>query len=379
MQNRTPAADATAPDQPAGRPLDATRPIREQLDTLGPVALEQIAEPFSLETASEYCRRLATSHYENFTVATWLLPAELRRHFCHLYAYCRWADDLADELDDPEQSLRLLDWWERQLRSCGPFGASSDRGGETQPTGASDRVFDRVSEGVSDRVSDRVFDGGDGARHPVFIALGETIREFDLPLQPLAALLDAFRQDQSVTRYETWDELLAYCQRSADPVGRLVLRLGRRASPELERLSDFICTGLQLANFCQDVARDYARGRIYLPRCEWAARGCDERDFAAATAGDNLRAAIESCADRAEACLLAGRPLIGELDGRLRIAVDLFLRGGLDILRAVRRLRYDVLARRPVVGRSRKIWLAVQAVAAAAIAGRTERKLGRPS
>ena len=356
MQNRTPAADATAPAPPAGRALDAARPIREQLDTLGPSALEQIAKPFSLEAASEYCRRLATSHYENFTVATWLLPAELRRHFCHLYAYCRWADDLADELDDPEQSLRLLDWWERQLRSCGAFGASCGDGGDSH---ASNR------------------DGG--ARHPVFIALGETIREFDLPLQTLAALLDAFRQDQSVTRYETWDELIAYCQRSANPVGRLVLRLGRRASPELDRLSDCICTGLQLANFCQDVARDYARGRIYLPRCEWAARGCDERDFAAATAGDNLRAAIEACADRAEASLLAGRPLIAALDVRLRIAVDLFLRGGLDILRAVRRLRYDVLARRPVVGRSRKIWLAVQAVAAAAFAGRTERKLGRPS
>src|SRR5262245_20478608 len=194
----------------------------------------------SLADARSYCRRLAGTHYENFTVASWLLPAELRPHFCAVYAYCRWSDDLADETAGGAQSLELLDWWQSQLEDC--------------------------YRGV--------------ATHPVFVALAETIREFEIPIEPFRDLLTAFRQDQTCKRYETFDALMRYCRNSANPVGRLVLYLGRCHDEERGRLSDSICTGLQLANFLQDVARDYQNGRIYLPQDSCRAAGYDEAMFA---------------------------------------------------------------------------------------------------
>jgi squalene synthase HpnC len=271
----------------------------------------------SIETAREYCRQLATSHYENFTVASWLLPRHLRQHFYNIYAYCRTADDLADENPDAEQCLAMLDAWDAELRKC--------------------------------------YDGQ--SHEPVFVALRETIDEFQIPRQTFADLLIAFRQDQSVTRYETSDELLTYCRFSANPVGRLVLYLGRCHDAELVAWSDSICTGLQLANFCQDVARDFARGRVYLPQQTWRAAGYTADMFADRRYNDNFRLALRQEVDRAEQYLTAGWPLVERVSPDLRLDVALFVLGGLDILAAIRRLDYNVWAQRPTVGKWRKLAL----------------------
>src|SRR5467141_325623 len=178
--------------------------------------------------ARAYCERLARSHYENFSVASWFLPARLRQDFFNLYAYCRISDDLGDEVGDTAASLQLLDQWETELNACYD-------GHHTRP------------------------------RHPVFVALAETVRKFEIPKHEFADLLTAFRQNHNITRYETFNDLLGYCRYSANPVGHLVLYLCGYRDSERQLLSDYTCTALQLANFWQDVSADYAKGRIYLP------------------------------------------------------------------------------------------------------------------
>src|SRR5713226_4420208 len=195
----------------------------------------------STEVAQQYTRWLATHHYENFNVVSWLLPKELHQHFYNVYAYCRWADDLGDEVPDPLRALELLDWWERELDAC--------------------------------------YDGRPS--HPVFVALRETVVAKNIPKQPFADLLKAFRQDQTLKRYPTWDAVLGYCVYSANPVGRLVLYLCGYRDAERQRLSDATCTALQLANFWQDVGRDLDKGRIYIPLEALAAHGLKEDDIAA--------------------------------------------------------------------------------------------------
>src|SRR5256714_7380079 len=179
----------------------------------------------SLPEAQAYCRKLASTHYENFSVATWFLPSRLRQHFCNVYSYCRISDDLGDEVGNPQQSLQLLDQWETELNAC--YAGSP--------------------------------------RHPVFVALAETVRQFGIPLHEFSDLLIAFRQDQTVCRFETFDDVLGYCRYSANPVGHLVLYLCGYSDAERQQLSDYTCTALQLANFWQNVAVDYGKGRIYLP------------------------------------------------------------------------------------------------------------------
>jgi squalene synthase HpnC len=272
--------------------------------------------------AEAYCRQLARWHYENFTVASWLLPRRLRQHFCNVYAWCRWSDDLADETGQPQYSLELLDWWEEQLQACY---------------------------------------AGD-ARHPVFVALSQTIREFEIPIDPFADLLAAFRQDQRQTRYETFDELTAYCDKSACPVGQIVLRLGRCHTHETVLLSDWICTGLQLVNFWQDVARDWReRGRSYIPQSTLRAFDCDETVIASGTATGAFRRVMELETTRAETFLRAGAPLVKMVSPELRVDVDLFLQGGLQVVRAIRRQQYDVLSRRPSVTKWAKLRLLASA------------------
>ena len=277
-------------------------------------------KPISFRQAKKYCRKLARRHYENFTVASFMLPRNLRQHFCNVYAYCRWADDLADETGDPQKSLALLGWWEMQLRDC--------YRGRT--------------------------------RHPVFIALAETIERFAIPADPFVDLLVAFRQDQRVTRYETIEQLLEYCRYSANPVGRLVLYLGECFSAERARLADSICTGLQLANFCQDVARDWERGRVYLPRIDCHRFGCTEASFDKRESSDEFRRLLAVEVEQAEGYLHAGLPLVKMMPPELQLDIALFIHGGLAILQAIRRQDFDVWTKRPTVTKMEKFRLLAQ-------------------
>ncbi len=275
--------------------------------------------PLNLQQARQYCRRLAKQHYENFTVVSWLLPGRLRQHFFNVYAYCRWADDLADEIGDSKASLDLLDWWEMQLHDCYQGQASQ----------------------------------------PIFIALAETIQTFKIPLEPFVDLLTAFRQDQHTNRYETIDDLLQYCRFSANPVGHLVLYLGECYSSQHARLANSICTGLQLANFCQDVARDWDRGRIYLPQADCRRFGYTEAMFARRECSEAFRGLMQFEVDQAEGFLRAGLPLLKMMPRKLRLDVALFINGGLAILRAIRGQNYDVWTRRPRVSKMEKMRLLV--------------------
>jgi squalene synthase HpnC len=277
----------------------------------------------SLAEARAYCRHLAESHYENFHVASWFLPAALRPHFHALYAYCRIADDLGDEVGDPALSLALLALWGRELDAC--------------------------------------YAGQ--ARHPVFVALAETIRERSIPREPFADLLTAFRQDQTVTRYASLADLLGYCRFSANPVGRLVLYACGEADPENFRLSDATCTALQLANFWQDLRRDLAKGRIYLPQDDLRRFGVGEDTIARGVATPEFRALLRHEVGLTRDLFAAGLPLIGRVHRALALDLDLFSRGGLEILRAIERQDYDVLSARPALTRGTKFKLALRAVA----------------
>jgi squalene synthase HpnC len=276
----------------------------------------------TLEHARAYCRRLATTHYENFHVASWFLPARLRPHFHSIYAYCRISDDLGDEVGNREQSLALLDLWGRELDAC--------YRGE--------------------------------ARHPVFVALAETIHACDIPQKPFADLLVAFRQDQTVARYPTMGDVLDYCTYSANPVGRLVLYACGYRDPEMFRLSDFTCTALQLANFWQDVSSDYERGRIYLPLEDMQRFAVDQGTIARRDPTADFRELLRYEVDYARQLFNQGAPLIGMVDRELAVDLDLFTRGGLEILHAIERRQYDTLTARPVISKARKLALLARAL-----------------
>ena len=217
--------------------------------------------------ARDYCARLTASHYENFSVVTWLTPRELRPAFASIYAFCRWSDDLGDEVGDPARSIVLLDWWRGELRA--------------------------------------MYEGR--ARHPVMMALSETVEQFAIPIDPFLALISAFEQDQTVTNYESYGELLDYCTRSANPVGHLVLYLARAFSQENALLSDCTCTGLQLANFWQDVSRDLAIGRVYLPREDREVFGYADADLFARRYAPEFAALLKFEVERARTLLVEGR------------------------------------------------------------------------
>jgi squalene synthase HpnC len=280
-------------------------------------------QPPTLAEARAYCHRLATTHYENFHVASWFLPAKLRPHFYSIYAYCRISDDLGDEVGNREQSLALLDLWGRELDAC--------------------------YRGES--------------RHPVFVALAETIRACDIPQKPFADLLVAFRQDQTISRYQTMDDVLGYCKYSADPVGRLVLYACGYRDPERFQLSDHTCTALQLANVWQDVNSDYlTRDRIYLPREDMERYGVDETVIAGRKPTPAFRELIRYEVNYARELFTKGMPLIAMVDRELALDLDLFSRGGLEILNAIERRQYDVLTARPAISKSRKLGLLVRAL-----------------
>lgn len=297
-----------------------------ELDRWGPDALSRRPVP-SLDEARQFCRALATSHYENFPLVSWLLPPGLHQHFYNVYAYCRWADDLGDEVGDRSRSLELLAWWEQELTDC--FAGRT--------------------------------------RHPVFVALADTIREFQIPREPFADLISAFMQDQSVAEYQSFEQLRDYCRRSADPVGRIVLYLCRSVGPQEFAWSDSICTGLQLANFWQDVARDYAIGRIYLPREDCQRFGYRREDFDVSLQNDAFLSLMKFEVDRARQFLAAGLPLVERLPGRLQVDIDLFARGGLRILQRIEQIGYRVWDARPKVTKRDALLLLGGALARAAL------------
>ena len=275
----------------------------------------------SEQEAQSYCERLARTHYENFSVATWFLPKRLRQHFFNVYAYCRISDDLGDETGDREASLLLLDEWEAQLNAC--------------------------------------YEGS--PRHPVFVALASTVREFEIPRQTFADLLTAFRQDQTVTRYETFDDLLGYCHYSANPVGHLVLYLCSYRDPERQQLSDFTCTALQLANFWQDVSADYDKGRIYLPLEDLRRFRVSESDIPSQRNTAQFREMMRFEVQRARGWFARGLPLVGKVSRELAIDIELFSRGGQEILNAIERQDYAVLGRRPAISKIGKLALVARA------------------
>jgi squalene synthase HpnC len=275
----------------------------------------------TLAEAQEYCRRLARTHYENFSVATWFLPARLRQDFFNVYAYCRISDDLGDEVGDADASLQLLDQWEAELDAC--YAGKP--------------------------------------KHPVFVALAETVRKCEIPKQTFVDLLTAFRQDQRVSRYATFEDVVRYCRYSANPVGHLVLYVCGYRDAERQALSDLTCTGLQLANFWQDVSPDYANGRIYLPLEDLRRFGVTEDDIAAqrntSAFCDMMRFEVE----RARDWFRRGLPLIEKVDRELALDIELFSRGGQEILNAIEAQGFNVLGRRPAISKSRKLALVASA------------------
>jgi squalene synthase HpnC len=284
----------------------------------------------SIEKAREYCAHLARTHYENFSVATWFLPKHLRQHFFNVYAYCRISDDLGDEVGDAAASLELLDQWHRELDAC--YSGSP--------------------------------------KHPVFVALAETVREFDIPKHEFSDLLIAFRQDQIVTRFETFDNVLTYCHYSANPVGHLVLYLCGYRDPERQQLSDYTCTALQLANFWQDVSVDYTKGRIYLPLESLRQFGVSEDDIAQNRNTPSFCAMMKFEVERAHDWFRRGLPLISKVDRELAIDLDLFSRGGQQILNAIAKQNYAVLGNRPAISKLRKLALVARAAAGKIFAGK---------
>jgi len=266
------------------------------------------------ETAQEYTRWLATHHYENFNVVSWLLPKSLHQHFYNLYAYCRWADDLGDEIPDAQRALELLAWWERELNLCY----------EGKPS------------------------------HPVFVALRGTIAAKAIPRQPFADLLKAFREDQTVKRYPTWGAVLDYCVYSANPVGHLVLYLCGYRDEERQQLSNSTCTALQLANFWQDVARDLEKGRIYIPLDVAAKHGVSEDEIVEHRFSNRYVALMRDLIARTRALFDEGRPLARMLEGRLRVDIEMFSRGGVAVLDAIEDIGYDTLNHRPAISKGKQ-------------------------
>jgi squalene synthase HpnC len=295
-------------------------PFSDDLRRFGPDA----AYAVTLDEARDYCARLAASHYENFSVVTWLTPKALRPAFAAVYAFCRWSDDLGDEVGDTARATELLDWWRGELRA--------------------------------------MFEGE--ARQPVVLALREVVREYGIPIGPFEALISAFRQDQTVTDYETYAQLLDYCTRSADPVGHLVLYLARSFDEENARLSDCTCTGLQLANFWQDVARDLDIPRVYLPREDRERFGYSDEDLQSHRFTPAFRELLAYEVGRARALLLEGRALVPRMPRKLAVDIDLFSRGGLAILDRIEAQGFDVWSRRPEVGKLAKVGLLLRAMLA---------------
>lgn len=321
-------------------------PVIDQLTTFGPDRCLEL----TYEQACDYTRDLAKTHYENFSVVSWFLPRRLRDDFRHVYAFCRWADDLGDEAGDRQRSRQLLNWWGREIDAC--YAGTP--------------------------------------RHPVFVALHRTIRRHDIPRKPFDDLVDAFLQDQTVTRYKSWEQVVDYCTRSANPVGRLVLYLCGHRDPTRQTLSDATCTALQLANFWQDVRRDVIeRDRVYIPADIAAKHGLNisamvdavkmgvskpdralhgASSEAARTGLGTIRKSycdtVRELVDRTWPLFEQGRGLWPMVDRDVRLDIQLFTLGGESILKMIQRQGYDTLTRRPRLSKLAKVSLMFRALAA---------------
>jgi hydroxysqualene synthase len=264
--------------------------------------------PRDLQGAYDACLALAQSHYENFPVASRLLPKEQRPHVAAIYAFARTADDYADEPGyEVDERLRLLQEWRHRLHD--PANAS-----------------------------------------PEFLALHHTIAQFDLPMSLFDDLLDAFTQDVTTTRYATWDSMLDYCRRSANPVGRLVLRLSGYQDEQLDRASDAVCTALQLTNFWQDLAIDWSRGRLYVPEDLWRPRGADPAELDDHRLTHPWLTTMRECSARTRDLFAEGRGVCDGVSGRLRYELRATWLGGTRILDRLDRSGYDVFRSRPALG-----------------------------
>lgn len=289
---------------------------------------EAMNREWKLAESLDYTRWLATHHYENFHVVSFLLPRRLHQDFYNVYAFCRWADDLGDELGDRQRSLEALGWWRGLLHDAFSGHAPS---------------------------------------HPVFVALSETAGRHRLPITPFDNLISAFVQDQTVTRYANWNELLGYCVNSANPVGRLVLYLCGYRDEERQRLSDATCTALQLANFWQDVAVDLEKDRVYLPLHLFEKHGYTVEQLCRRETTPEFIAVMQEAVDYAEALFSAGLPLVRLLNRRLALDIDLFSRGGLKVLAKIRAQGYDVLSARPAISKSERVSLLMSSLARVAL------------
>jgi squalene synthase HpnC len=274
------------------------------------------------EESLAYTRWLATHHYENFQVVSFLLPKRLHQDFYNVYAFCRWADDLGDEIGDTQESLRLLAWWRGEL--------------------------------------EEMYAGR--ATHPVFVALRDTAKRHQLPIELFDDLIRAFEQDQTMTRYRNFEELFEYCRYSANPVGRLVLGLCGYRDGERQALSDATCTALQLANFWQDVIVDLEKDRVYLPLDVLERHGYPLEDLFARRFDNRFREAMKEVTGVARELFLKGLPLAGQVDRRLAIDLELFSRGGLKILEKIERQDYDVLRARPAISKTERVGLLLGAI-----------------
>jgi len=281
----------------------------------------------SVAEAEQYTRRLATTHYENFHVVSFLLPKHLHQDFYNVYAYCRSADDLADEIPDTAESLRQLNWW----------------GGE----------LDRMYRGE--------------AEHPVFVALKGTVSKYGIPKQPFADLIRAFIQDRNVSRYQTWDGVLDYCVYSANPVGRLVLYLCGYSDAERQSLSDATCTALQLANFWQDITVDRQKDRVYLPLDLLTKHDYTVEELFAHKFDKRFVAIMKEAVDRARELFLAGLPLTRMVNRRLAVDLELFTRGGMCVLDKIEQQGYDVFSRRPKISKVDRVGLLIGTLARLAL------------
>jgi squalene synthase HpnC len=291
-------------------------------------ASEAMERSWTLEDSLAYTRWLATHHYENFHVVSFLLPKRLHQDFYNVYSFCRWADDLGDEIGDPRESLRLLAWWRGELQAMSAGRAS----------------------------------------HPVFVALQGTASRFDLPPILFDDLITAFEQDQTVTRYRNFEELFEYCRYSANPVGRLVLALCGYQDAERQALSDATCTALQLANHWQDVTVDLLKDRVYLPLDVMERHGYPLEALLARRFDDRFKAAMRDAVEVARELFLKGLPLAGMVDRRLAIDLDLFSRGGLKVLEKIERQDYNVLGARPAISKIERVGLLLGALTRRALA-----------